>query len=321
MKDYIIKCLLEGGENYVSGADICEKSGVTRSAVWKYISALRDEGFDIEAVAGKGYILKKIPDILSQAAIEHYTNNQDFWKRIIVLNMVDSTNLYVRSLCNLRATEGTAVFASCQTDGRGRRGRIWQSPDSDGVYMSVLLTPDMPYDKLSLLSLYGAVAVRTAIKEVTGLECDIKWPNDLQYKGKKLCGILCEIIGEVNNDFCCIVGIGINANTKKRGFDKDIRDIATSIFLETGVRVNRCKLGAAVLNHLYRLYKGGEFSMEEYKKYCITLNKDITVIRGESEMKAYAYGIAKSGGLLVETENGKRMEVNSGEVSIRPAKK
>ncbi len=320
MKDYIIKCLLEGGDGYVSSADICEKSGVTRSAVWKYISALRDEGFDIEAVAGKGYTLKKIPDVLSQGAIEYYTREADFWKRIIVLNMVDSTNLYVRSLCNLRATEGTAVFASCQTDGRGRRGRVWQSPDSDGVYMSVLLTPDMPYDKLSLLSLYAAVAVRSAIKEVTGLECDIKWPNDLQYKGKKLCGILSEVIGEVNNDFCCIVGIGINANNKKRSFDKDIREIATSIMMETGVKVNRCKLGAAVLNHLYRIYKCGEFSIEEYKKYCITLDKDITVIRGGSEMQAHAYGIAKSGGLLVETETGKRCEVNSGEVSIRPAK-
>ena len=145
MKDYIIKCLLEGGDKYVSGEEICEKSGVTRSAVWKYISALRDEGFDIEAVAGKGYVLKKLPDVLSQAVIEHYIKNSDLWKRIIVLNMVDSTNLYVRSLCNLRVEEGTAVFASCQTDGRGRRGRTWHSPDSDGLYMSVLFTPDMPY--------------------------------------------------------------------------------------------------------------------------------------------------------------------------------
>lgn len=321
MKDYIIKCLLEGGDKYVSGEEICEKSGVTRSAVWKYISALRDEGFDIEAVAGKGYVLKKLPDVLSQAVIEHYIKNSDLWKRIIVLNMVDSTNLYVRSLCNLRVEEGTAVFASCQTDGRGRRGRTWHSPDSDGLYMSVLFTPDMPYAEVPILSLYAAVAVRCAIKEVAGLECDIKWPNDLQFNGKKLCGILCEVIGEINNDFCCIVGIGINANNKKRSFEKDIRDIATSIYMETGENIDRCKLGAAVLTHLERLYKGDEFSMEEYKRHCITIGKDITVIRGNSEIPAYAYDLSESGGLLVETEDGRRFEVNSGEVSIRPAKK
>ena len=321
MKDYIIGRLIEKTGEYVSSADICSHSGVTRSAVWKYISALRDEGFEIEAVTGKGYTLKKIPDVLSQAAIEHYINNNEFFKRVIVLNMVDSTNLYLRSLCNLRPVEGTAVFASCQTDGRGRRGRSWYSPDSDGIYMSVLLTPDIPYSNVPVLSLYAAVAVRNALKEVTGLECDIKWPNDLQHKGKKICGILCEVIGEINNDFCCIIGIGINANNKKRSFEKEIRDIATSVYLETGTKVDRCKLGAAVLNHLHRLYKCGEFSMEEYKKHCITIGRDITVIRGNSEYKAYAYGLSANGGLLVESEGGNRHEVNSGEVSIRPAKK
>ncbi|MBQ3054221.1 MAG: biotin--[Clostridia bacterium] len=319
MKDYIIKSLLSSKGEYVSGESLCEHSGVTRSAVWKYISALRDEGFEIEAGAGKGYLLKSIPDVLSQATIEYYTEKTDFWKRIIVLNMVDSTNLYVRSLCNLRVEEGTAVFASCQTDGRGRRGRMWQSPDTDGVYMSVLFTPDMPYAKVPILSLYAAMAVRCAIYDTCGLSCDIKWPNDLQYKGKKLCGILCEVIGEINNDFCCIVGIGINANNKKRSFEKDIRDIATSIYLETGEKVDRCKLGASVLNHLERLYKQKKFSLEEYKKYCVTLDKDITVIRGNNSLLAHAVDISPSGGLLVKTPEGKKIEVNSGEVSIRPA--
>ncbi|MDP4118071.1 MAG: biotin--[acetyl-CoA-carboxylase] ligase [Bacillota bacterium] len=320
MKDYIIKCLMENHGGYVSGEYLCEHSGVTRSAVWKYISNLREEGFGIEAVAGKGYALTEIPDVLCGAAIEYYTENTKFWKRIIVINMVDSTNLYVRSLCNLRIEEGTAVFAACQTDGRGRMGRVWHSPDTDGIYMSVLFTPDLPYGQVPVLSLYAAMAVRRAILQVCGLECDIKWPNDLQYKGKKLCGILCEVIGEINNDFCCIVGIGINANNKKRSFEKDIRDVATSIMIETGMNVDRCKLGAAVLNHLERLYKGGEFSIEEYKKYCITVGKDVTVIRGKEEMQAYAYDITPGGGLMVKTADGRHKEVNSGEVSIRPAK-
>ncbi len=320
MKDYIIKKLMEHRGEYVSGENLCEQSGVTRSAVWKYISALREEGFEIEAASGKGYMLREMPDVLCQAAIEHYISDKEFWKRIIVLNMVDSTNLYIRSLCNLRVEEGTAVFASCQTDGRGRRGRVWHSPDSDGIYMSVLFTPDMPYSRVPILSLYAAIAVRRAIAEVCGLECDIKWPNDLQYKGKKLCGILCEVIGEINNDFCCIVGIGINANNKKRSFEKDIRSIATSIALETGKPVDRCALSAAVLNNLNELYKGESFSIEEYKKHCITVGRDITVIRGESEMAAYAYDISLTGGLMVKTEDGQCSEVSSGEVSIRPGK-
>ena len=317
MKDYIIKRLLDNVDGYVSGEELCEHSGVTRSAVWKYISSLRDEGFEIEAVAGKGYTLKNIPDVLCQAAIEHYTQNSDFWKKIIVLNMVDSTNLYLRSLCNLRASEGTAVFAACQTDGRGRRGRVWHSPDSDGIYMSMLLTPDMPYGEVPIMSLYAAVAVRNAINDVCGLPCDIKWPNDLQSNGKKLCGILCEVIGEVNNDFYCIVGIGINANHKKRSFEKDIRDIATSVMLETGQKVDRCKLAASVLDNFYKLYKGGNFSIDEYKKHCITLNKDITVIRGGTEFNAHALDITPDGGLLVKTDDGNITEVKSGEVSVR----
>ncbi len=319
MKDYIIKRLLENMGGYVSGEELCEHSGVTRSAVWKYISSLRNEGFKIEAASGKGYSLREIPDVLCQAVIEHYTENNDFWKKIIVLNMVDSTNLYLRSLCNLHAAEGTAVFASCQTDGRGRRGRVWQSPDSDGIYMSFLLTPDMTYEKVPIMSLYAAVAVKKAVEEVCNISCDIKWPNDLQVGGKKLCGILCEVTGEINNDFYCIVGIGINANHKKRSFEKDIRDTATSVLLETGHTVDRCKLAAAVLNNFYKLYKKGGFSIDEYRKDCITLNNEITVLRGDNAISAYALDVTSTGGLLIKTDDGKISEVKSGEVSVRAA--
>lgn len=318
MKEKILKALMEHEDRYISGGAFCKELGVSRTSVWKAISSLRADGYNIEACTNRGYRLLKITDNLDINGITIRLPRHTMWQDIRVLLKTDSTNSNLKNAAVNGASEGTVVIAEQQTQGRGRLGRQWLSPSGGGLYMSVLLKPYIKPESIPMIGLAIAVAVKNAIKSVANIECGLKWPNDIIINNKKVCGILSEMVGEVDAISCYIAGIGINVNTPVKALGEALEETAVSIFAITGKRINRNILAAAVLNNIELEYKGlGENTLKSYRDACITLGKNITVIRGDESFSAKALDIAADGALIIQREQGDIESVYSGEVSVR----
>ena len=195
VKTEILKAIKEEA-GFVSGQELCDRFGVSRTAVWKAIGQLKEEGFQIEAVRNKGYRLLSSDDVITEAELMSSMEG-GFIKKIVYYEETDSTNIRARKLAEEGAPDGTLVVTDFQNAGRGRRGRMWVSPSGTGIFMSLILRPDILPSSASMLTLVAALAVYDGIKETTGLETVIKWPNDIVAEGKKLCGILTEMSAEL----------------------------------------------------------------------------------------------------------------------------
>ncbi len=312
MREKILE-ILKGSDGYVSGEEISHVLGISRAAVWKHIRNLKNEGYKIESVTNKGYKLGGIPDKLDIDKIHEMLKTKVIGQRIEYVNSTDSTNNECKRLED--KTDGTLVIADAQTAGKGRLGRVWESPHGSGIWMSILLKPDVSLESVSQITLVTGMAVCRAV----GIDAMIKWPNDVVIDGKKICGILTEMSAEIERINYVICGIGINVNTPS--FPEELQDKATSLFVETAKKHEREKIAADVLNEFEKLYnvfteKGFSFLADEYRKMCVTLNKDVRVIHRNNELTGKAVDIDDSGNLIVETENG-QITVHSGEVSVR----
>ena len=320
MKTEVLRMLKEA-EDYVSGQQICEKFQVSRTAVWKVIKQLEDEGYEIEAVRRRGYRLKKENDILSVEEIESSLNSRWAGKPVVYFDETDSTNNQAKRLAETGASHGTLVAAESQTGGKGRRGRPWSAPRGVGIWMSLLLRPDIHPADASMITLISALAVADGIREVSGLDSVIKWPNDVVVSGKKVCGILTEMSSEIDHVNYVVPGIGINVNTES--FPEDIRQVATSIYLETGRKENRSRLIGAILRHYEQYYdifmqkKDMTDLLDVYNRRLANAGTGVRVLDPAGEYTGTALGINRRGELLVETESGEVKEVMSGEVSVR----
>ena len=207
VKTEILKAIKEEA-GFVSGQELCDRFGVSRTAVWKAIGQLKEEGFQIEAVRNKGYRLLSSDDVITEAELMSSMEG-GFIKKIVYYEETDSTNIRARKLAEEGAPDGTLVVTDFQNAGRGRRGRMWVSPSGTGIFMSLILRPDILPSSASMLTLVAALAVYDGIKETTGLETVIKWPNDIVAEGKKLCGILTEMSAELEGIHYVVTGIGI----------------------------------------------------------------------------------------------------------------
>ena len=216
LKDDILKALLDAGD-YCSGQALCERFHVTRTAVWKAVAKLRDEGYTIEARQNRGYLLRNTGYLLSQASLDEAFGDQRFLKRWVFLQQTDSTNLEVKRAAGEGDAGPTLFVAEEQTAGRGRRGRSWSSPPGSGIWMSLLLRPKLRPERASMLTLVTALAVTDGIREATGLEAAIKWPNDVVVRGKKVAGILTEMSTDLDRIEFVVIGIGINSGTARVG--------------------------------------------------------------------------------------------------------
>lgn len=307
--------LLRGGE-YVSGELLGKTLGISRVAVCKIIASLRKDGFLIDAVPNRGYCLLR--QELSQEQVLALLPEND-WS-VQVLHEVDSTNNALKRSCD--AAHGTVLLTGRQTGGRGRLGRVFESP-SGGVYLSVLLRPNAFADRLLHLTPMAAVAVRRAIFDCCGIQAGIKWTNDLVYDGKKLCGILTELSTEAGSGALqsVIIGIGINCNTALSELPPAVSAMATSLQEITGESVDPNRLAAAMILRLREmdaaLLTQKESWMKEYASACITLGKRVQILAGETRTEAFAEGIDENGGLIVRYENGQTAVVSTGEVSVR----
>lgn len=320
MKREILKILREQ-DRYVSGQDLCRQFGVSRTAVWKAVNQLKEEGYEIEAVHNKGYHIVGAPDAVSGEEVGSLLDTKWAGSRICYERSVDSTNNRAKRLAEEGAPHGTLVVADEQTRGKGRRGRSWTTPPGANVSMTLIIRPDIRPEKASMLTLVMGLAVAAACRELFDLDAKIKWPNDIVVGSKKLCGILTEMSAEMNAIHYLVIGVGINANIE--AFPQPLREAATSLRLELGKKVKRAEVICCCLRHFERYYEKfmekGDLSelRGEYDSRLANYGRQVKVLAPGNEYLGLSRGIDEKGELMVEREDGTIEAVYAGEVSIR----
>lgn len=312
--------MLRDTDGYVSGQELCNRFGVSRTAIWKVINQLKEAGYEIEAAQNKGYHLIDAPDVMTEAELESLKNTQWAGCEIHCYDSIDSTNTKAKELAESGHPSGTLVVADQQTMGRGRRGRSWESPAGTGIFMTLMLKPDINPGNASMLTLVAAMAVAKAITAVTGEPAQIKWPNDIVMNGKKVVGILTEMSAQFDYINHIVVGIGINVHNEE--FPEEIAGTASSLLLECGRRIHRASLIEAFLEEFERLY---EIYLEtedmsglqkEYDSLLVNRGRQVRVLDPKEPFEGKAMGITKKGELIVDTWESRKL-VSSGEVSVR----
>ena len=242
-------------------------------------------------------------------------------KKIIYYKQLDSTNTEIARLAAMGATHGTVVVADAQTAGKGRRGRQWESPAGENIYMSILLRPDCVPDTAPMLTLVMAYSVAEVLKEFGFLDVQIKWPNDLILSGKKICGILTEMQLKGSEIDYVVAGVGINVNASK--FPQELNDTATSLYLESGRMSDREGIVESVVDYFDKAYRQFievqdlSFLREAYNGMLVNFEQEVRVLEPGNEYTAYAQGINSRGELIVRTPAGEEKEIYAGEVSVR----
>lgn len=323
MTKYRILKMLIQSDDYISGEIISNELGITRAAVNAAVKSLREEGYVIDSATNRGYLLVSSPDLLNEGEISSHLSD-DQMKNVCFLPEVGSTNDHLRAMAYEGAPQGQVVISDCQTKGKGRQGRSFSSPSGAGVYFSYLFRPQtLPADTAEITA-WAAVTVHEAIRSVCDFESEIKWINDLVVGEKKLCGILTELAVEAESgrvEFV-IIGVGINCNETTDEFDLEIRERATSLFLQTGSKVNRGHLAAELVKHFDRMDGDWpakhDWYLERYRRWCNTTGRSVRILRGQEAEVVYAEGIDDGFGLVVRRNDGTVKVLNSGEVSTRP---
>lgn len=320
MKAEILRMLREQNE-YVSGQQLCEALGVSRTAVWKVINQLKEEGYQIEAVRNKGYHITGYPDRLSADEVKSLTETKWAGTEVIYYEETDSTNIRAKALAEEGAEHGTLVIAGRQNAGKGRRGRGWISPKGENIYMSILLRPEFEPVKAPMLTLVMAYSVAQALREKEEINAKIKWPNDVVLHKKKICGILTEMSAEIDYINHVVIGVGINTNMEQ--MEAEIAEKATSLKIEEGRTVMRAGLIAQVMKYFEENYekfvKDGNLSgiKDAYNDMLVNQDRDVRVLEPGNEYDAHAIGINETGELLVKKRDGSIEKVFAGEVSVR----
>ena len=323
LKEQICQELEEHRGEFLSGSELAKRFQVSRNAVWKAIKSLEKEGYEVEAVTRRGYRLKEENDVLAEAQIREAMGDMAKGVTIQVMKSVDSTNTELKRQALSGASDQTVLFAEEQTQGKGRRGRSFYSPYGTGIYMSILLRPQVDGRDAVLVTTATAVAVSLAIEEVFACQTTIKWVNDVYYRDKKLCGILTEGISDLESGEVDVMIVGIGMNYKTKDFPEEIREFATSLDPES--HVPRNVLAGAVLKHFFKIYQtlSTRDFIQEYKKRSNVLGEEIVYQEAGVTKRALAVDIDRDGGLVVE-EIGDlpvRRTLTTGEITVRVKKK
>lgn len=317
MKTKILRVLEDSRGGFVSGESLADTFGVTRAAVWKAIESLRRDGHKIKAFPNKGYSLLNISDILTGKGITAHLREGSKVCRVICLSETDSTNNYAKKLAMSGAAHGTLVAANHQTAGRGRYGHSFESPPGTGLYMTLMLRPNIETAKFQMITIASAVAVSMAIEELCeGMSVGIKWVNDIYLRDRKIAGILTEAISSIESGEieCVIVGIGINVSTKN--FPHELAGTAGSIFPDGNILFGRDELCAHIADNIMNFAEdlNAPDIIAAYRERSILTARDITYIQDGTEHKGHVEGIDDSGGLVVVNEAGETETLRAGEV-------
>ncbi len=322
-RDRVLALLKESGDSYCSGEKMSQALGLSRAAVWKAVDALRREGYDISSVPNRGYRLERSPDRLSAGELAGALDGCVIGSNLICLDSVDSTNNYAKKLADAGAPHGTVVLCDQQTGGRGRRGNSFLSPAGKGLYLTVILRPELPPQDVVNLTAWIAVAVCDAVEQTAGERPGIKWTNDIILHQKKLCGILTELSleGETGQLQYVVAGIGINVSQSPEDFGEEVSQVAISLEQALGRTVRRADLAAAVIRALDRLARDFPGKKADYRaRYradCLTTGHEVRLIRKGESRTAFAESIDDDFALVVRWGDGTRETITAGDVSVR----
>lgn len=321
-KTEILSLLRETGK-FISGQELCDRYLVSRQAIWKVMNQLKEDGYQVESVPNRGYRLIDSPDILSQTELQSRMITR-MGAALYYYDETGSTNIDAKRLAEEGAPEGTLVVADAQRNGRGRRGRDWESPAGYSCYFSLLLRPSFLPDKASMLTLLMAHSVALAIEKLSGYKTGIKWPNDIVMDGKKVCGILTEMTMEADYINHVVIGVGINVNQSDiTQFPENVREHAGSIAMICGEKIHRAKLVSMVMEQFNQDYQAFcqtlDLSgvLESYTAHLVNTDKQVRVLDPKGEYTGTALGINPEGELLVKLDDGNVTAVYAGEVSVR----
>lgn len=305
---------------WVSGEHLSNELRVTRSAIWKHVSWLKGKDYIIESMPKRGYRLKEISSRMLPEEIRQGLENSVFGKReIIHVDEVDSTNRMAKDLAIKGTPEGTLVIAERQTRGRGRMDRDWFSPPGEGIYMTMVLRPSLPPAEAPKITLLTGVAMAESLREISGIEVKIKWPNDIVIKGKKLAGILTELSAEIDAINFVLIGIGVNVNTEE--FPGSLQEMATSLLIETGRHFSRAPLIRVFLSRSEAYYeeskrRGFDGIIRTWNDLTDTIGRRVRI---ETLGKVYtgeALRVDTDGALILKDESGALHRIVSGDVNV-----
>lgn len=313
-----ILALLKAQDDFVSGQELAEHFQMTRSAVWKHIAALREMGYEIQSVPARGYRLQAGPNTMYAHEISPYLKTQWLGRNYLYETEVTSTNTLLKERAEKGAPHGMVIAAGNQTAGKGRLGRKWSSAPYSGIWYSLLLRPEFPPQMAGVITLTAAVSVVQALAKFQ-VPAKIKWPNDILLNGKKLCGILSEMRGDIDAIQWIVVGIGVNLTATEETMPEEIRNVATSLVMSGYGNISQNQLAAEILNAMEENYnllcqEGFVQLREQWLLHGAYLNEQISVstIRGQKE--GIFRGIDEDGCLLMETATGTIERIAAGDV-------
>lgn len=318
----VLGLLLQAYPQAVSGEEMAQQLQLSRTAIWKKVQLLLEQGLEISGRQHQGYRLLTWPDRLLPELLQHYRRAAELGRLVDYHPSVDSTNTRAKELARLGAVHGTLVVAEEQTAGRGRRGRDWLSPPHSGIFASVILRPELPADRLPLLTLAAGVALVQALHACGLPQAWLKWPNDVWVGSRKLAGVLAELSGQADQLDWVVVGMGVN--TRQQAFPAELAERATSFLRETGAPVNRAELLAVTLYHLEQLLQLAvepDRILNAWQQYDRLIGREVEVIAADESFRGQAVGLAPNGALLVCRADGRQQAVLAGDVSLRPAGK
>ncbi len=321
----LIVAELRKAGDFVSGHDLAEQLGISRTAVWKHVTALKDEGYTIETERGRGYKLVALPGGLTEGEVASVLMTKWLGKRLVCKMETGSTNSDAAALGRTGAPDGTVVLADSQTAGRGRLGRTWVSRPGLNLYLSVLLRPTILPAAAPQLALVAGLAVAQAL-EAEGLEPTIKWPNDVLLGGRKVCGILTELEAETDRVEFVVVGIGVNLNSELEDFPPELHERATSVLMASAKKVERARFAAELLLRLESVYErfradGFGALATEWAARSALAGREITVDGAGGVVRGTYEGIDSEGALLLKEggngeQGGTTRRVLAGDVTI-----
>ena len=320
----ILELLEQQRGESISGEHLAGILSISRNAVWKAIKELQKDGYHIVAVTNKGYCLSDENDIVSIPGIKPFLSerSQPYTNKIQIYQSLESTNKTAKEMAIAGAEHGTVIISDCQTMGRGRHSRNFFSPSGGGLYMSIILRPEvLRLENPTFVTAFAAVSVCEAIESISKKTPKIKWVNDIFMDEKKVCGILTEAVTDFESGGLdwVVLGIGINVYIRTEEFPGDLQSLATSIYPDERVTGVRNKLSAEIINRIlgFEAPPSETEIFEKYKKRLMMLGKEITVIQDQTEYKATAIDVDSDGHLIVKNENGELITLSSGEIRIQ----
>lgn len=322
IKDTILQRLLQADGKPISGQLLADELAISRTAIWKHIQSLQQQGYAIATVKNKGYVLTEAVDILSQVRMNMFLETKRFGHHYMHYDEVTSTQVIAHEQVRAGAPDGTVIVAESQTAGKGRMLREWSSVSQKGIWTTLILRPEIPPHLAPQFTLVIAVAVVNAIKALyPNIDARIKWPNDLLIEGKKVTGILTEMVAEADRVEAILVGIGINVNQQQQDFPEEIQTIATSLAEKVGQPIDRAELLAKVLQyseHYCDLYVKHGFSRIKtlWEEASITIGNRVRATTIREVIEGTAIAISDSGVLQIRKENGEIVSVYSADIEL-----